>query len=98
MTYYGAKDLADSFRTVRKNTILVAEEIPEDRYGFQRAGHAHGSADVISCRGSAEVAATDPCRRAPHHARRVRLPVGNAAVDRRGADSAQQGAAHCVAA
>ena len=37
MTYYGAKDLADSFRTVRKNTILVAEEIPEDRYGFQAA-------------------------------------------------------------
>ena len=36
MTYYGAKDLADSFRTVRKNIILVAEEIPEDRYGFQR--------------------------------------------------------------
>jgi hypothetical protein len=29
MTYYTAKDLADSFRTVRKNTIIVAEEIPE---------------------------------------------------------------------
>ena len=37
MNYYGAKDLADSFRTVRKNTILVAEEIPEDRYSFQAA-------------------------------------------------------------
>jgi len=35
VTYYGAKDLAESFRTVRKNTIIVAEEIPEDRYGLQ---------------------------------------------------------------
>ncbi|HXI38577.1 MAG TPA: DinB family protein [Bryobacteraceae bacterium] len=35
MTYYGAKDLADSFRTVRKNTIIVAEEIPESQYGFR---------------------------------------------------------------
>src|SRR5262252_5750696 len=37
MTYYGAKELAESFRTVRKNTILVAEDIPEDKYGFRPA-------------------------------------------------------------
>jgi uncharacterized damage-inducible protein DinB len=35
MIYYGSKELAQSFRTVRKNTIAVAEDIPEDRYGFQ---------------------------------------------------------------
>jgi uncharacterized damage-inducible protein DinB len=35
MNYYGAKDLAASFRTVRKNTLTVAEEIPEDQYNFQ---------------------------------------------------------------
>ena len=29
MNYYGAKELAESFRTVRKNTIQVAEDIPE---------------------------------------------------------------------
>ena len=34
MTYYGAKELAEAFRTVRKNTIQVAEDIPEDKYGF----------------------------------------------------------------
>ena len=34
MTYYGARELADSFRTVRKNTILVAEDIPEEKYSF----------------------------------------------------------------
>ena len=37
MTYYGAKELAASFRTVRKNTIAVAEEIPEESYSFQPA-------------------------------------------------------------
>ena len=29
MNYYGAKELANSFRTVRKNTIQTAEDIPE---------------------------------------------------------------------
>jgi len=37
MTYYGAKELADSFRTVRKNTIQVAQDIPEDKYSFRAA-------------------------------------------------------------
>ncbi|HEX3742275.1 MAG TPA: DinB family protein [Bryobacteraceae bacterium] len=32
---YNAKNLAQSFRTVRKNTIQIAEEIPEDQYGFR---------------------------------------------------------------
>jgi uncharacterized damage-inducible protein DinB len=35
MNYYGAKDLAESFRTVRKNTIMVAEDIGEQHYGFR---------------------------------------------------------------
>jgi uncharacterized damage-inducible protein DinB len=37
MNYYGAKDMAASFRTVRKNTLQIAEEIPEDKYGFRPA-------------------------------------------------------------
>jgi len=37
MNYYGAKDLAAAFRTVRKNTLIIAEEIPEDKYGFRAA-------------------------------------------------------------
>ena len=35
MDYYGGKELADAFRTVRKNTIQIAEDIPEDKYGFR---------------------------------------------------------------
>jgi uncharacterized damage-inducible protein DinB len=37
MTYYGGKELAESFRTVRKNTIQVAQDIPEEKYSFQAA-------------------------------------------------------------
>jgi uncharacterized damage-inducible protein DinB len=37
MTYYGAKELAASFRTVRKNTLIIAEEIGEEHYGFRAA-------------------------------------------------------------
>jgi uncharacterized damage-inducible protein DinB len=37
MNYYGAKDLANSFRTVRKNTITLAEEIGEEHYGYSPA-------------------------------------------------------------
>jgi uncharacterized damage-inducible protein DinB len=37
VNYYGAKELAESFRVVRKNTITIAEELPEERYAFQPA-------------------------------------------------------------
>ncbi len=37
MNYYGAKELAGSFRTVRKNTITIAQELPEEKYGFRAA-------------------------------------------------------------
>src|SRR5262249_10025843 len=35
MNLYGPQHLADSVRTVRKNTILVAEDIPEKDYGYR---------------------------------------------------------------
>jgi uncharacterized damage-inducible protein DinB len=37
MNYYGAKELAAAFRKVRHNTLIVAEEIQEDQYGFRAA-------------------------------------------------------------
>ncbi len=37
MNYYGPKEIAGSFRTVRKNTLTIAEEIPEEKYSFQPA-------------------------------------------------------------
>jgi uncharacterized damage-inducible protein DinB len=37
MTYYGPKEIAATFRNVRKNTLAVATDIPEDKYSFQPA-------------------------------------------------------------
>jgi uncharacterized damage-inducible protein DinB len=37
VNYYGSKELARSFRTVRNNTIQTAEDIPTDQYGFAPA-------------------------------------------------------------
>jgi uncharacterized damage-inducible protein DinB len=35
MTYYGSKEIAAAFRTVRENTVKIAEEIPEEKYQFR---------------------------------------------------------------
>jgi uncharacterized damage-inducible protein DinB len=37
MNVYGGKDLARAYRTVRANTIKIAEEIPENKYDFAPA-------------------------------------------------------------
>lgn len=37
MDHYGAHQIADAFRTVRNNTLLIAAEIPEENYGFSAA-------------------------------------------------------------
>jgi uncharacterized damage-inducible protein DinB len=48
MTYYGAKELAESWRTVRKNTIQVAEDIPEDKYSFRAAPDTMSVGEILS--------------------------------------------------
>jgi uncharacterized damage-inducible protein DinB len=48
MTYYGAKELAGAFRTVRKNTIQIAEEIPEDKYSFRPAPDSRTVAGTLA--------------------------------------------------
>ncbi len=48
MTYYGAKELARSFRTVRNNTIKIAEEIPEEKYGFRPAEGSRSVAETLA--------------------------------------------------
>jgi len=48
MTGYNAKDLARSFRTVRMNTIRVAEDIPEDRYGYRATPDTKTVAETLA--------------------------------------------------
>jgi len=47
MNYYGAKDLAESFRTVRKNTLVIANEIGEDQYGFRATPESRTIAQTL---------------------------------------------------
>jgi uncharacterized damage-inducible protein DinB len=48
MNYYGPKELAASFRTVRKNTITIAEEIGEEHYTFRAAPETRTVAQILT--------------------------------------------------
>jgi uncharacterized damage-inducible protein DinB len=48
MTSYGGKELASAFRTVRKNTIQVAEDIPESNYNYAAAPEVHSVARMLT--------------------------------------------------
>ena len=48
MTYYGSKELAAAFRTVRKNTITIAEEIPDNKYDFRPAPDTRSVAQTLT--------------------------------------------------
>jgi uncharacterized damage-inducible protein DinB len=48
MQAYTAQDLARSFRTVRNNTIQIAEEIPEAQYDFRPAEGTRTVAETLA--------------------------------------------------
>ena len=48
MNYYAAKDLADSFRTVRKNTIIIAQDVPQEKYAFRAATEARSVGELLA--------------------------------------------------
>lgn len=47
MIYYGPAQLAAAFRTVRKNTIQIAEEIPEAHYGYRVTPECRSIAETL---------------------------------------------------
>jgi uncharacterized damage-inducible protein DinB len=48
MNFYGGKELAQSFRTVRNNTLVIAEEIPEDKYSFRPMPDSRSVAELLA--------------------------------------------------
>jgi uncharacterized damage-inducible protein DinB len=48
MVSYGGKELASAFRTVRKNTIQVAEDIPESQYAYVAAPEVRSVARMLT--------------------------------------------------
>jgi uncharacterized damage-inducible protein DinB len=48
LSHYGGKELADSFRTVRGNTITIAKELPEEKYSFRAAPDGRSVGELLS--------------------------------------------------
>ncbi|MGV3710911.1 MAG: DinB family protein [Gemmatimonas sp.] len=48
MHYYGSKNLASSWRTVRNNTIQTAEDIPADQYNFRATPDTMSVAELLA--------------------------------------------------
>ena len=48
MTYYGASELARSFRTVRKNTLVIAEDIPENQYDYRPTPECRSVREILA--------------------------------------------------
>jgi len=48
MRGYDSTNLAKAFRTVRQNTLQVAEEIPEDKYNFRPAEGSRTVAETLA--------------------------------------------------
>lgn len=47
MSLYGVRQLADSMRAVRQNTILIAGDIPEGHYGFRATPTTRSVAETL---------------------------------------------------
>jgi uncharacterized damage-inducible protein DinB len=48
MTYYGAAELARSFRVVRKNLLTIAEDIPEEKYDFRPVPESRSVREILA--------------------------------------------------
>ena len=48
MNHYGGKQLAASFRTVRKNTMQIAEDIPEEKYSYRPTPDSRSVAELLA--------------------------------------------------
>ena len=47
MNLYGQRQLIEGIRTVRKNTIVIAEDIPEKDYGYRPTPESRSVAETL---------------------------------------------------
>ena len=47
MNFYGPRQLIDGMRTVRRNTIRIAEDIPESQYGYRATPDSRSVAETL---------------------------------------------------
>jgi uncharacterized damage-inducible protein DinB len=48
MNYYSAKEMAESFRTVRKNTLVIAQDLPAEKYAFRAAPDTRSVGELLA--------------------------------------------------
>jgi uncharacterized damage-inducible protein DinB len=48
MTYYAGADLARNFRIVRKNTLQIANDIPDTQYAFRAAPNTRSIGELLA--------------------------------------------------
>jgi uncharacterized damage-inducible protein DinB len=48
MNCYGAKEFEASFRTVRKNTVIIAEELTDEQYRFRAAPGVRTAGEMLA--------------------------------------------------
>jgi uncharacterized damage-inducible protein DinB len=70
-TIYSGKDMAGAFRNVRKNTIQVAEDIPEEQYGHVPAPECRSVGQMLT-----HIAASSQMWAEVHGKQRVKTLVG----------------------
>lgn len=46
--FYGPQQLADSIRTVRRNTVLIAEDIHEKDYVFRPTPESRSVSEILT--------------------------------------------------
>ncbi len=71
MNYYGARELAASFRVVRKNTLTIAEDIGEEHYGFRATPETQTIAQTL-----VHIALTSRLQEQVHGGERLTTLVG----------------------
>src|ERR1035441_4458819 len=86
MQGYDAKDMARSFRTVRDNTIRVAEDIPEEHYGYRAAPEVKSVAQTLA---HVAVAPRFPMRLHGDHITATEFAMFSAAMQRHAEEEAQ---------
>jgi uncharacterized damage-inducible protein DinB len=48
MHFYGGKEMCEAFRTVRRNTLQIARDIPEDNYAFRTTAETMSVAEELA--------------------------------------------------
>ena len=66
MELYGQKELIEGMRTVRKNTIQIAQDIPENDYGYRASSASRSIAETL-----VHIAVLSELTRVMHEERRV---------------------------